>query len=190
MPRVLERPAVDSTWAVSSSDICFRLSQRYVISQPQSKCQRCARCCQSCGTVPHIPQESQLIPHHGAHQKKVYALARMVRQSLTGMWWAGAGQSGAEQNRRLPVQLAEIRLAAQDGSDAVKLALVLFGKGTARVPGCDILLVAACPGVCGDPGLPSSSTVPLEGMGNGLQYHAPAAPFLLFSACWDGVALV
>lgn len=99
MPRVLERPAVDSTWAVSSSDICFRLSQRYVISQPQSKCQRCARCCQSCGTVPHIPQESQLIPHHGAHQKKVYALARMVRQSLTGMWWAGAGQSGAEQNR-------------------------------------------------------------------------------------------
>lgn len=106
------------------------------------------------------------------------------------MGWGRAERSRAEQNRRLPVQLAEIRLAAQDGSDAVKLALVLFGKGTARVPGCDILLVAACPGVCGDPGLPSSSTVPLEGMGNGLQYHAPAAPFLLFSACWDGVALV
>lgn len=97
----------------------------------------------------NIPQESQLISHQGTHQKKVYALAGMVRQSLTGMWRARTGQSGAEQSRRLLVQLAEIRLAAQDGSDAVKLALVLFGKGTARVPGCDIPLAAVCPGVCG-----------------------------------------
>lgn len=39
----------------------------------------------------------------------------------------------------------EIRLAVQDGSDAMPLALVLFGKAP-RVPGCDILLTAACLG--------------------------------------------
>jgi len=46
----------------------------------------------------------------------------MVRQSLK------VGYDGAGQNRRwLPIQDAAFRLAVLDGSDALKLAVGLFG---------------------------------------------------------------
>lgn len=152
---VLEHPAIASRSVVSSSGVYSGVSQSYVTHNTEQMPEMSPPLSVPlCGAFPCciVAEESELVPPHSTSQKGNSALARMMRPSLTRMRWGRAEQRKSGWLCRM---------------EAVQRCwLWCCLEKAPRVPGCDILLTAACLGSGGIPmclpaGSCSSPTTPL-----------------------------